>query len=261
MMSRIPRDSGLARRLLSRRGRRRARNELAGCAPVLHHGDDRAGSRRRSPFHRRRRDGAHRAHDRTDGRGPRPTPYGSHRRGPLSPCAREGVTMRQADVAGGALDDDAASGERRLLDGLRRGEPAAENELVERYAARAYRLAIAITRNAADAEEVVQDALWSAIRKIDTFRGDAALGSWLYRIVTNAACQKVRRTAHRRAEISLEEVVPAFHEDDPVLEDWSERLDDPSLRSDLRAALSAAIDELSPEYRAVVVLRDVEGLA
>ena len=171
--------------------------------------------------------------------------------------------MRQADVAGGALDDDAASGERRLLDGLRRGEPAAENELVERYAARAYRLAIAITRNAADAEEVVQDALWSAIRKIDTFRGDAALGSWLYRIVTNAACQKVRRTAHRRAEISLDDVLPRFHEDGApaaIVDDWSGRLDDPAIRSHVRATLSAAIDDLSPDYRALVIWRDVDGL-
>jgi len=171
--------------------------------------------------------------------------------------------MRQADVAGGALDDDAASGERRLLDGLRRGEPAAENELVERYAARAYRLAIAITRNAADAEEVVQDALWSAIRKIDTFRGDAALGSWLYRIVTNAACQKVRRTAHQRAEISLDDVLPRFHEDGApaaIVDDWSGRLDDPAIRSHVRATLSAAIDDLSPDYRALVILRDVDGL-
>ena len=171
--------------------------------------------------------------------------------------------MRQADVAGGALDDDAASGERRLLDGLRRGEPAAENELVERYAARAYRLAIAITRNASDAEEVVQDALWSAIRKIDTFRGDAALGSWLYRIVTNAACQKVRRTAHQRAEISLDDVLPRFHEDGApaaIVDDWSGRLDDPAIRSHVRATLSAAIDDLSPDYRALVILRDVDGL-
>jgi RNA polymerase sigma-70 factor, ECF subfamily len=171
--------------------------------------------------------------------------------------------MRQADVAGSALDDDAASGERRLLDGLRRGEPAAENELVERYAARAYRLAIAITRHAADAEEVVQDALWSAIRKIDTFRGDAALGSWLYRIVTNAACQKVRRTAHQRAEISLDDVLPCFHEDGApaaIVDDWSGRLDDPAIRSQVRATLSAAIDDLSPEYRALVILRDVDGL-
>jgi RNA polymerase sigma-70 factor, ECF subfamily len=166
--------------------------------------------------------------------------------------------VTQADVPSAAVGDgppDRTDGESRLLDGLRRGDPAAANELVERYAARAYRLAIAITRNADDAEEAVQDALWSAIRNIDTFRGEAALGSWLYRIVTNSACQKLRRTAHRRAEISLDEMLPRFHEDD-----WSGRLDDPAIRSRVRATLNAAIDDLPPDYRAVVLLRDVEGL-
>lgn len=132
-----------------------------------------------------------------------------------------------------------------------------------RYGGRAYRLAIGITRNAADAEEVVQDALWSVIRRIDTFRGDAAFGSWFYRIVANAACQRLRRDVQRRTEISLEEVLPSFHGDSrrAPIDDWSERLDDPALRSDLRSALSAAIEDLPPEYRTVVVLRDVEGLS
>jgi len=173
--------------------------------------------------------------------------------------------MNQADVPSAAIGDVPPrrnDGDLGLLNGLRRGDPAAATELVERYGARAYRVAVAITRDAADAEEVVQDALLSAIRKVDTFRGDAALGSWLYRIVTNAACQKVRRTAHQRAAISLDELLPKFHEDGAaaVIEDWSGRLDDPAIRSRLRAALNAAIDDLSPEYRAVVILHDVEGL-
>ena len=115
------------------------------------------------------------------------------------------------------------------------------------YGSRAYRLAIGITRNAADAEEVVQDAFWSVIRKIETFRGDAAFGSWLYRIVANAAFQKMRRGLQRRAEISLDEVPPTLREAGAI-------------RTDLRSALSAAIGALAPEYRAVVVLHDVEGL-
>jgi RNA polymerase sigma-70 factor (ECF subfamily) len=155
-------------------------------------------------------------------------------------------------------------GDGALLETLRRRDPIAAECLVARYGGRAYRLAVRITRNAADAEEVVQDAFWSVIRKIDTFRGDAAFGSWLYRIVANAACQKLRRVAHHRTEISLEEVLPSFHDDAQraaPIDDWSERLDDPALRSDLRSALDAAIDDLSPEYQAVVVLRDVEGLS
>ena len=58
---------------------------------------------------------------------------------------------------------------------------------MDAYGDRVYRLAIRITGNASDAEEVVQDALWTASRKIGTFRGAAAFGSWLYRITANAA--------------------------------------------------------------------------
>jgi RNA polymerase sigma-70 factor (ECF subfamily) len=164
-----------------------------------------------------------------------------------------------AEGAPPCVDDDGA-----LLATLRRRDSTSAERLVARYGSRAYRLAIRITRNAADAEEVVQDAFWSVIRKIDTFRGDAAFGTWLYRIVANAACQKLRRVARHRTEISLEEVLPSFHDDArsaAPIEDWSGRLDDPALRSDLRSALGAAIDDLSPDYRAVVVLHDVEGLS
>jgi len=150
----------------------------------------------------------------------------------------------------------------QLLQMLRRRDPSAPERLVERYGDRAYRLAVRITRSAEDAEEAVQDAFWSVIRKIDTFRGDSAFGSWLYRIVTNAAYQKVRGRSNRRADISLDEVLPSFHDDGQhaaLILDWSPRVDDPSVQFDLRVALSSAIDELPPEYRAPVVLRDVEG--
>src|SRR5258708_12140309 len=100
-----------------------------------------------------------------------------------------------------------------LIEGLRGRQPASAERLVETYGERAYRLAMRITRNPQDAEEIVQDALWTIMRKIDTFRGEAAFGSWLYRIVANAAYQRVRRDRHRRSEISLDEVLPMFHED------------------------------------------------
>lgn len=172
--------------------------------------------------------------------------------------------MTQADAPTATVGDmppDSTDSEVRLLDGLRRGDPAAASELVERYAARAYSVAHAITRDPADAEDVVQDALWNVIGNVDAFRNDAALGASFYRAVTNAACRKARRTAHQRAEISLEEVLPRFHEDGgpAVIDDWSGRVDDPATRSRVRAALNAAIDELSPADRAVVVLRDAEG--
>ena len=153
-------------------------------------------------------------------------------------------------------------GELGLLEKLRRGDPAAATELVERYAERAYRVALAITRDADDAEAVVQRALWNAVRNVDTFRDEAALGLWFLRVVANAACQKARPSAHAPADIALDDVLPTFHEDGgpTIVDDWSLRLDQPAVRHRVRAALHAAIDELSPDYRAVVVLTDAERL-
>src|SRR5438876_1253471 len=151
-----------------------------------------------------------------------------------------------------------------LLEALRRREPMAAERLVTRYGDRAYRLASGITGNGQDAEEVVQDAFWTVVRKIDTFRGESAFGSWLYRIVANAAYQKLRGRRVRRGEISLDEVLPLFHENGEhaaPIADWSPSLDDQSRQTELRMALTAAIHELPPHYRTVLILHDVEGLS
>jgi RNA polymerase sigma-70 factor (ECF subfamily) len=149
-----------------------------------------------------------------------------------------------------------------LLQSLRRREPMAAERLVSTYGERAYRLASRITGNGEDAQEVVQDAFWTVIRKIDMFRGESAFGSWLYRIVANAAYQKLRARQGRRLELSLDEVLPDFDERgchaEPVA-DWSQAANDPAVQAELRTTLSAAIDELPAAYRAVLVLRDLEG--
>jgi len=163
------------------------------------------------------------------------------------------------DIGSTRVDRD-----RRLVDALRHGEPTAAEWLVTTCGDRAYRLAIRITGNDEDAEEVVQDAFWSVTRKIETFRGASAFGSWLYRIVANAAYQKLRGRRGRRSDVSLDEVLPFFDEHgahaEPVA-DWSPRVDDPSRQTEVRVALTAAIDELPAKYRAVLVLHDVEGLS
>jgi RNA polymerase sigma-70 factor, ECF subfamily len=150
-----------------------------------------------------------------------------------------------------------------LLDGLRRGDTAAAERVVSSYGARAYRLAVGITQNAEDAEEIVQDAFWGAMDSIDTFGGEAALGSWLYRVVATAALRKARRTRERGAldDERPENLVRRSRLSLAESHDWSGRLDDPALAGSLRAALSAAMDDLPPEYRAVVLLRDGDGLA
>ncbi len=157
-----------------------------------------------------------------------------------------------------SIDPDAA-----LVAQLRRADTGAAEALVGAYGDRVYRLAIRITGNASDAEEVVQDALWAASRKIDTFRGTAAFSSWVYRITANAAYQKLRGRS-RRHEVSWEDLVPSFddkgqHAEVPV--DWSRRLKDPAIDGELKGVLGRAIDELPAVYRTAFLLHDVEGLS
>ena len=151
-----------------------------------------------------------------------------------------------------------------LVAALRRGDPTAADDLVAAYADRACRLATRITGSAQDAEEAVQDAFLSVLRKIDTFREESAFRSWLYRIVANKAYERCRRRRRRGADVSLDQLLPVFDEHGrhaaPVA-DWSMSVDDPARQTELRMVLRTAIDELPADYRAVVVLRDVEGLS
>jgi len=82
----------------------------------------------------------------------------------------------------GRVDPEAA-----LVEKLRREEPDAPEQLVATFGDRVYRLAIRITGNEQDAEEVTQDALWTAARKIHTLKGVSAFGAWLDRITDNTA--------------------------------------------------------------------------
>src|SRR5207302_1392315 len=93
-----------------------------------------------------------------------------------------------------------------LVEALRRCERAAAERVVATYGDRAYRLAVGITGTAEDAEEVVQDAFWTVIRKIDTFRGESAFGSWLYRTVL--ILHDVEGLSHIEAAESLGLSVP-----------------------------------------------------
>jgi RNA polymerase sigma-70 factor, ECF subfamily len=173
------------------------------------------------------------------------------------------MTLEPKPTTGG-VQERRADPDHDLVQALRLHEAIAAELLVATYGDRAYRLARGITGNAQDAEEVVQDVVWTVVRKIDTFRGESAFGSWVYRIVANAAYQKIRSRQSRGVELSLDDVLPRFDEQGrhvAPMADWSARVEDPAVRTDLRVALTSAIDKLPPDYRTALLLRDVEGLS
>jgi RNA polymerase sigma-70 factor (ECF subfamily) len=163
-----------------------------------------------------------------------------------------------------AIDSAAADD---LLTSLRRGDAGALSALTERYGSMIYRLAFGVTRNQADAEEILQDVLLTLARKGGSFEGRSALGSWIYRITTNAALNK-RRGKRLELETSLEELLPTFKADGHragdrsyLLADWSQNPEEEFLSGERRRVLEMALDGLPEHYRVVLVLRDVEELS
>jgi RNA polymerase sigma-70 factor (ECF subfamily) len=157
------------------------------------------------------------------------------------------------------IDTDAG-----LVEALRREDPDAPEQLVETFGDRVYRLALRITGSNEDAEEVAQDALWTAARKIHTFKGESAFGSWLYRIAANAAYQKLRTRKAKAHEVAIEDVLPALDGNGQHFEpmdDWSSRVDEQALQGELRRVLTTAVNALPDDYRTALVLHDIEGLS
>jgi len=155
--------------------------------------------------------------------------------------------------------------DRQLISRLQAGDDMAVRELADQYGPRIYQLALRHMRNQQDAEEVTQDVLLKVSRKVDAFRGDAALSSWIYRITFNTAMSRLRGTRlARQADHERERLLAASEDGErpraaqPA--DWSHMPDEELLRLQLRQAVAAAIEELPEIYRAPVVLRDIQGL-
>jgi RNA polymerase sigma-70 factor (ECF subfamily) len=151
-----------------------------------------------------------------------------------------------------------------LLARLQAGDETALRDLAETYGSKIYQLAFRYLRNKEDAEEVMQDVLFKVHRKVGSFRGDAALSSWIYRITFNAAMSRLRTAKYQRTqndELSIaqsdsEESTPR-HE----IADWSDMADERVFRSQLRQRVFRAILSLPAIYRAPVVLRDIQGMS
>jgi RNA polymerase sigma-70 factor (ECF subfamily) len=123
--------------------------------------------------------------------------------------------------------------------------------LVEEYGDRMYSIALRITGSPEEAEDVTQDALLAAYQHRERFRGEASVASWLYRIVVNAALQRVRR---RRPVAYLEDSgIDRFR-----VVDWSDDLARRLASDELREMIEHGIGLLPEDVRVVLVLRDVE---
>jgi RNA polymerase sigma-70 factor (ECF subfamily) len=149
-----------------------------------------------------------------------------------------------------------------LLDGLRRGDGRAFEELVRLYSGRLLALAKRILGSEHDARDAVQDAMVSVFRSIDRFDGSAKLSTWLHRIVVNAALMKLR-SQRRRPEESIDDLLPHFDakgnwQSEPAR--WLTPGDVLLEQRENRALVRRSIERLPDTLRVVLVLRDIEEL-
>jgi RNA polymerase sigma-70 factor (ECF subfamily) len=152
-------------------------------------------------------------------------------------------------------------GDEELVGRARERDEAAVRALTQRYNRRLFRVARSILRDDGEAEDVVQEAYVRAFTGLDTFRGDAAFGTWITRIAMNEALGRLRR---RRPTVDWETYgenrTQAQIIDFPV----SAGSNDPErtmAQGEIRVVLERAIDELPDSFRAVFVARIVEGMS
>jgi RNA polymerase sigma-70 factor (ECF subfamily) len=136
-----------------------------------------------------------------------------------------------------------------LLSRCRGGDLAAFEELYRQHGGRLYNLAYRMLGNAADAEDLTQEAFLLAYQKIDGFREDSALGTWLYRLTVNLCIDYLRSRAARQARLT------GPLEPDRLLPTRGTARESPVTRIDLEGAIAS----LPPGSRAAFLLHDVEG--
>lgn len=147
-----------------------------------------------------------------------------------------------------------AEAEAVLVERARGGDRAAFEELVRRHADRLYAIVLRFIADRGDAQEVTQEAFLRAWRSIRHFEGRSQFFTWLYRIGINEA----KRRAARRPPVTLVSL-----DDEPIPEapDWSHAPETRMRQADLRRLIEEVIRALPIEYRAPLILRDVEGLS
>ena len=150
--------------------------------------------------------------------------------------------------------------EHLLVNAAKGGDVAAFEELVNRYESKILRLTKNITGNREDAEDAMQDAFLKAYAHLDGFQQDSRFYTWLVRIAANEALMRLRK--RRPGQVSLDEPVEGDTDLMPrELEDWRPNPEREYAQAELQALMAEVLEKLEPEFRIILVLRDIEELS
>lgn len=147
--------------------------------------------------------------------------------------------------------------EQRLIQAAQRGDLESFNALVTHYQNAAFTLAYRIMGDSSSANDAAQEAMITAYRRLNTFRG-GSFKAWLLRIVTNRCYDELRRRKRQR-QTSFTDLTPE-DADEPPLADDSDTPEDIAQARELQRAVQRCIDRLNPDQKIVLVLCDIDGL-
>jgi RNA polymerase sigma-70 factor (ECF subfamily) len=160
-----------------------------------------------------------------------------------------------------ARSNDAGADDHALFERIRAGDLSACTECIERYAPVVHRLALRLTGDAVEAEDVVQETFLVAFRAIRTFEGRSSLSTWLYRIATNIVMMRRRRSQPEFVSVDGLEAADDMAATSPALLDPCCLPERDLETAETRAELAQAIRDLPETLRVVFVLRELEGLS
>lgn len=151
--------------------------------------------------------------------------------------------------------------DRKLVRRLKRRDESAFSELVRTYQHKVFNVVYRILGNKAEAEEVSQEVFIAIFKYIDSFRGEAKLSTWIYRIATNHARNRVKYLARRsqRAHRDIDEGPETANEDSP-LSAYIASPHEEAVGKELEEIIRDGLKTLNEIHRTIVVLRDIEGL-
>lgn len=160
---------------------------------------------------------------------------------------------------------DTLGSEQILIKRIKDGDLAAYETIVSRYWDRTYARVIQLLNNRQDAEEVTQDAFIRAQRGLDSFRGEASFGTWLYQIATNLARNRYWYWFRRKRDQSFSIDQPLSADSDMTLEDFMPSEQESPFQSAITQEfvdrVAICMDELSEQHREVLVLRNIENMS
>ncbi len=164
------------------------------------------------------------------------------------------ISVKDGTVSEVSNNGHRASSDIELVKRAQRGESDAFAQLFHAHKAKIYSICLRMTNNAAQAEDLAQDAFLQVFRKLSTFKGNSALSTWLYRIAVNTVLMHFRKKALK--QVSLDE--PSSHDSTMVRREYGSR--DSRLSGSVdRITLIRAIRDLPPGYRTIFLLHEVEG--